>query len=159
MAYVTDTDTNQQTELLEKNIRGLIILDNVYFLLYVHIKLCSWVKAKVFHLIHNLVEKHPDLNPFYWCLKFLSKQFMDNLWGFYLNCFMISFSSEGMQWMQELEEKVKWGAMWNFIHSHSAQWSNLGFHKDITSTVFELQKWFLHQNGVEFCKKYNANVK
>ena len=112
---------NQQTELLEKNIRGLIILDNVYFLLYVHIKLCSWVKAKVFHLIHNLVEKHPDLNPFYWCLKFLSKQFMDNLWGFYLNCFMISFSSEGMQWMQELEEKVKWGAMWNFIHSGGCQ--------------------------------------
>ena len=60
-------------------------------------------------------------NPFYWCLKFLSKQFMDNLWGFYLNCFMISFSSEGMQWMQELEEKVKWGAMWNFIHSMARQ--------------------------------------
>ena len=38
----TDTDTtSHQTELLEKNIRGLIILDNVYFLLYVHIKLCS----------------------------------------------------------------------------------------------------------------------
>ena len=73
------------------------------------------------HLIHNLVEKHPDLNPFYWCLKFLSKQFMDNLWGFYLNCFMISFSSEGMQWMQELEEKVKWGAMWNFIHTGCQQ--------------------------------------
>ena len=32
----------------------------------------------------------------------------------------------------------------------NAQWSNLGFHKDITSTVFELQKWFLHQNGIEF---------
>ena len=45
--------------------------------------------VKVFHLIHNLVEKHPDLNPFYWCLKFLSKQLMDNLWGFYLNCFII----------------------------------------------------------------------
>lgn len=34
---------------------------------------------------------------------------------------MISFSSEGMQWMQELEEKVKWGAMWNFIHSGGCQ--------------------------------------
>ena len=41
----------------------------------------------------------------------------------------------------------------------TAQWSNLGVHKDITSTVFELQKWFLHQNGVEFCKKCNANDK
>ena len=30
-----------------------------------------------------------------------------------------------------------------------AQWSNLGVQKDITSTGFELQKWFLHQNGVE----------
>ena len=30
-----------------------------------------------------------------------------------------------------------------------AQWSNLGVHKDITSIVFELQKWFLHQNGVK----------
>ena len=39
----------------------------------------------------------------------------------------------------------------------TAQLSNLGVHKDITSTVFELQKWFLHQNRVEFYKKCNAN--
>ena len=45
-------------------------------------------------------------------------------------------------------------------HRTTAQWTNLGVHKDIiTSTVFQLQKWFLHQNGVEFCKKYNANDK
>ena len=41
----------------------------------------------------------------------------------------------------------------------NAQWSNLGVHKNITSTVFELQIWFLHQNGVKFCKKCNANDK
>ena len=41
----------------------------------------------------------------------------------------------------------------------NAQWSNFGVHKDITSTVFELQIWFLHQNEVEFCKKCNATDK
>ena len=47
----------------------------------------------------NVLHSTLNLNPFYWCLKFLSKQFRDNLWGFYLNCFMISISNEGMQWM------------------------------------------------------------
>ena len=32
---------------------------------------------------------------------------------------------------------------------NSALLSNLGILKDMTSIVFELQKWFLHQNGVE----------
>ena len=46
------------------------------------------------------------------------------------------------------------------LHSgYTAQWSNLGVYKDITSTVFELQKWFLHKNGVELCKKCNASDK
>ena len=69
--------------------------------------------------------------------------------------FIVAPSSKFLYWKMFPTVCSRGKLMGSAVHCE-AIWGSIKTY--LTSTVFELQKWFLHQNGVEFCNKCNANL-